>query len=149
MAETSFKGPAIGLLVIAALLGLDALVDGGGETPEPPAAAVGAQTAAAPTAAAPTSSKASPAQMLADLDHDSRPASDYQRVLDQLTPKCTEDEYRVASLVYASLDDLQKNGVRGGTEYSTLRGINDSVPAGSPRMECQQIAAAWLVLQEG
>lgn len=145
MAGTSGKGAVIGLLAFAAIWGLDSLVTSGGGAPTPPTE----HAAAAPPSVAPTSPKASPAQMLADLDHDSRPASDYQRVLDQLTPKCTEDEYRVASLVYASLDDLQKNGVRGGTEFSTLQGINDSIPAGSPRLGCQQIAAAWLVLQEG
>lgn len=89
-----------------------------------------------------------PAQMLADLDGDTRPASDYQHALDALAPKCTQDEYHIAALAHGTLEDLQKNGVTDETELSVLQHLNGSVPAGAPRMDCQSVAAAYAVLRE-
>lgn len=91
----------------------------------------------------------SPAQMLADLDGDNRAPSSYQTVLNDLTPKCKQTPKQVAALTYAMVEDLQKNGVNDETEYSGLVHLNQSIPAGAPRMDCQDIAAAYVTEREG
>lgn len=90
-----------------------------------------------------------PAQMLADLDGNSQPVSAYQRALDALAPKCTQDRQRIAGIGNATLQDLQKNGVTDESELSVLQHLNDSLPAGSPRTDCVSIAAAYATLREG
>ena len=85
--------------------------------------------------------------MLADLDGDQQPASVYQAALDALAPHCTQPVSDVAAIVHTTLDDLRKNGIRDETELSVLQHLAASVPAGQ-RMDCQGVAAAYLVLRE-
>lgn len=90
-----------------------------------------------------------PAQMLADLDGNAHPAAAYQRALDALAPKCTQDRKSIAGIGNATLQDLQKNGITDETELSVLEHLNQSLPAGSPRTDCVSIAAAYATLREG
>jgi hypothetical protein len=158
-------GIAIGIVLIG---GCNAIAKNGqDDTPAPVAAAAKTTPAAPPPPVSsapagdppkssqppapkpsPSKSKPGPAQMLADLDGDKHPASDYQQVLDQLTPKCTQDEYTVASYVYATLEDLRKNNITDETELTVLQHLNGSLPGGSGKTDCQSIAAAYLVLRE-
>ena len=90
-----------------------------------------------------------PAQMLADLDGNAHPAAAYQRALDALAPKCTQDRKNIAGIGNATLQDLQKNGITDETELSVLEHLNQSLPAGTPRTDCVSIAAAYATLREG
>ena len=90
-----------------------------------------------------------PAQQLADLDGDNRSPSSYQTVLDVLKPKCKQTPKQLAAFAYAMVQDLQKNGVNDETDYSALVHLNQSIPAGTGKMDCQDIAAAYLVEREG
>lgn len=90
-----------------------------------------------------------PAQKLADLDGNSQPVSVYQRALDSLAPKCTQDREHIAGIANATLQDLQKNGVTDESELSVLQHLGQSIPAGSSRTDCVSIAAAYATLREG
>jgi hypothetical protein len=87
--------------------------------------------------------------MLADLDGLGRPASEYQQVLDALAPRCTESRPRLAAVVHATLQDLHKNGVNDEDQFSVLQHLEQSVPAGNPRVNCTSVAAAYATLREG
>jgi len=158
---------AIGIVGGLVLIGGCSAIFKKSEQPAPVAAAARTTPAAAPLPASsapaavppksspppappkPSPTKSSPAQMLADLDGDNHPAGDYQQVLDQLTPKCNEDEYTLASYVFATLADLRKNNIDDETELSVLQHLNESLPDIGQKTECKQIAAAYLVLREG
>lgn len=101
----------------------------------------------APAATSPATSRPPAAQMMADLDQHQYPASAYQQQLDSWTAKCAQDEYTLAGYVYATQQDLQKNGIRD-TEYSILGELNRSTPGGTGA-DCKGVAAAYLVLREG
>ncbi|MFJ1606505.1 hypothetical protein ACIOHS_24480 [Streptomyces sp. NPDC088253] len=90
-----------------------------------------------------------PAQRLADLDGIGRPAGMYQQVLDALAPRCTEDRPRLTAIVNSTLGDLKKNGVDDEDEFSVLQHLEQSVPAGNPRVNCASVAAAYATLREG
>jgi hypothetical protein len=90
-----------------------------------------------------------PAQKLASLDKNGRPASEYQQVLNALAPRCTEDRPRLAAVVNATLENLQKNGVNDEDEFSVLQHLEQSVPAGNPRVNCASAAAAYATLRKG
>ncbi|MFI5976988.1 hypothetical protein [Streptomyces sp. NPDC051452] len=94
-----------------------------------------------------TPSAPSPAQKLADMDGDNRPASQYQRALDTWASRCNEGPEKLAGYVYATVQDLQKNGINGETEYSALTHLKDSTPAGV-KMKCADVAAGYLTLRE-
>ncbi|MFJ8361395.1 hypothetical protein [Streptomyces sp. NPDC093984] len=89
-----------------------------------------------------------PAQKLADLDGNGRPASEYQQVLDALAPRCTEDRPRLTAVVNATRQDLKKNGVEDEDDFSVLQHLEQSVPAGNPRVNCASVAAAYATLRE-
>ena len=103
----------------------------------------------APAPAPATSASASPAQMLADLDGDTTPVSDYQTALDLLAPKCTQDEYNIAALAYATYNDLVKNGVKDETRLTVLQHLNQSIPDSLGKTDCGQMLAAYATLREG
>ncbi|MER5922782.1 hypothetical protein [Streptomyces mirabilis] len=90
-----------------------------------------------------------PAQKLADLDGIGRPASMYQQVLDALAPRCTENRPRLTAIVTSTLEDLKKNGVDDEDGFSVLQHLEQSVPAGNPRVNCASVAAAYATLREG
>ncbi|MFF7881028.1 hypothetical protein ACH40F_07880 [Streptomyces sp. NPDC020794] len=90
-----------------------------------------------------------PAQQLADLDGGKRDASSYQTVLDKWAPKCTQTPKNLAAIANAVVEDLRKNGINDETEYSALVHLNASVPAGASKLDCTDIAAAYVTLREG
>ncbi|MDQ0910191.1 hypothetical protein QFZ22_006176 [Streptomyces canus] len=90
-----------------------------------------------------------PAQKLADLDGNGRPASEYQQVLDALAPRCTEDRPRLTAVVNATLEDLKENSVNDEDEFSVLQHLEQSVPAGDPRINCTSVAEDYATLREG
>jgi hypothetical protein len=95
----------------------------------------------------PAAADPGPAQKLADLDSDNRPAGDYQHALDTWASRCNESKPTLAGYVYATVDDLRKNGVNDETEYSALVHLRDSTPAGV-KTKCEDVAAAYLMLRE-
>jgi hypothetical protein len=88
-----------------------------------------------------------PAQKLADLDGGNRPSSQYQTALDTWASRCNESPEKLAGYVYATVQDLQKNGINDETEYSALTHLRDSTPAGV-KMKCEDVAAGYLTLRE-
>lgn len=84
----------------------------------------------------------------ADLDGNGRPAGAYQQVLDALPPRCTEDRPRLTAVVNATREDLKKNGVDDEDEFSVLQHLEQSVPAGNPRVNCASVAAAYATQRE-
>lgn len=143
--ETNPKVAVFGVLAFAVIWGIRALaIDGDTPAAEPAHTSVAAPRSAAPKS---SSSKPSPAQMLADLDNNDHPAGDYQQVLNQFTPKCKEDEFTLASYVFATLTDLRKKHINDETELTVLQHLNDSLPDMGGKTECKQIAAAYLVLR--
>jgi hypothetical protein len=116
--------------------------------------AVKGQNGNAPAAVAsaapapPSSAQASPAQVLADLDGDTRPVADYQAALDALGPKCSQDAAHIAGLGDAGYKDLVKNGVTDETRLTVLQHLADSIPASLGRTDCVSILSGYLVLRE-
>ena len=106
---------------------------------------VAAPSSAAPASPSPTTSR-SDAQLLADYDQDAYPVADYQRLLDELRPFCTEPIPKVAAEVWASQQDLAKNGITA-TSLEVLRHLEGAASAG-PREDCGGLLAAYLVLRE-
>ncbi|MFB8182613.1 hypothetical protein ACFC8N_42820 [Streptomyces sp. NPDC055966] len=104
---------------------------------------------AAPAKAGTPAQTGSPAQMLADLDGDKRDPSSYQTALDALTPKCKQTPKEIAAIANAMVELLRKNGVDDETDYSALVHLNQSIPAGSPKMDCQDIAGVYVTMREG
>lgn len=102
---------------------------------------------AAPTTPA-ADTPTSPAQKLSDTDGGTRTVDDYQAALDHFSAKCTQDQAHVAGIVYATQDDLQKNGVNDETEYTVMQHLDQSIPASMGKTDCTSIAAAYLVLRE-
>ncbi|SEC03804.1 hypothetical protein SAMN04490357_1023 [Streptomyces misionensis] len=98
------------------------------------------------TNAAPSPS--SPAQRLADLDDGSHTVSQYQKALDTWGTRCTESTTTLAGYVYATVEDLRKNGINDESEYSALTHLRDSTPAGV-KTKCEDVAAGYLALREG
>lgn len=92
-------------------------------------------------------STASPAQKLADLDGGGHAVSEYQQALDTWASRCNEDQATLAGYVYATVDDLRKNGIHDETEYSALTHLRDSTPAGV-KIKCDDVAAGYLMLRE-
>lgn len=91
----------------------------------------------------------SPAQRLADLDGGKRDISSYQTALDALAPKCKQTPEQLAATANVMVEDLRKNGVTDETEYSALVHLNQSMPGGASKLDCTDIAAAYVTLREG
>ena len=146
----SNKGPLGCVLAVVLLFGgCVAYAEAKGNVPDNSQAAGNPPAAAAQQpAASPSPSLPPPAQMLADLDGDTQPASDYQAALDALAPKCTEDETFIAGLGNSGYDDLAKNGIHDETRLTVLQHLNESIPDGLGKTDCGQMLAAYLVLRE-
>lgn len=150
----------IGVLIAAPpfIAGMVSGVKDAGTHNTPVAAATPAASHSSPAAKPPAKTKRTPAthaseptpaQKLADLDGNGRPATEYQQVLDALAPRCTEDRPRLAAVVHATLKDLKKKGVNDEDGFSVLQHLEHSVPAGNPRVNCASVAAAYATLREG
>jgi hypothetical protein len=106
-----------------------------------------------PTPAPPSIDTSSAAYKLAQYDLGSSPsASDvatYQTALDGLLPYCTEkDEMKLAGQIWASWQDLKKNGINDETNLTLISHIETSIPDSIKPTDCQGIMAAYLVLRE-
>ncbi|MDF3300144.1 hypothetical protein [Streptomyces tropicalis] len=77
-----------------------------------------------------------------------RPAT-IQSILDELKPKCTQTDEQMVPIATAMVRLLQEHGVNDESEYSALIHLNQSIPAGTPKMDCQSIAADYVTLREG
>lgn len=111
-------------------------------------AAVLALTGCASTA---TTSE-TPAQQLHDIDtaagHAS-PAAAYTAAFATLSKDCTEQGTPLANEVEATLGLLQKAKVTGETNLTVMQHLAQSIPAGSPKMSCANVAGAYVTLREG
>ncbi|MGW3102572.1 hypothetical protein [Streptomyces sp. NPDC001100] len=145
----------VGGLVAASLVVLGVVYGGGGASGHSTSAAgstpgVSRDGPAAQTPAAHASASASgPAQKLADLDGTGRPAAQYQQVLDALAPRCKEDRPRLAVVVGSTLGGMKRHGVDDEDAFGVLQQLEQSVPAGSPRVDCASAAAAYATQREG
>ena len=72
----------------------------------------------------------------------------YQAALDGLKPLCTENEATLAGEIWASWNDLEKNGVTDETNLSLIGRIKASIPQTAASTDCGQVMAAYLVLRE-
>ncbi|MFI9256064.1 hypothetical protein [Streptomyces sp. NPDC053069] len=88
----------------------------------------------------------SSAQKLADLDGGSHLVGQYQQALNTWGSRCNEDSAALAGYVYATVQDLQKNGIHE-TEYSALTHLRDSTPVGV-KTQCADVAAAYPTSRE-
>lgn len=133
---------AVGVIAVLAVVGLvGRIVDPKGFQDPAPADS----SPAVPETPSPSASR-SDAQILADYDHDAYPVADYQRLLDRLGPYCSEPVHKVAGEVWASQQDLAKNGVTA-TNLEVLRHLEGAASVG-PREDCGGLLAAYLVLRE-
>ncbi|POX48830.1 hypothetical protein C3488_19155 [Streptomyces sp. Ru72] len=66
-----------------------------------------------------------------------------------MAPRCTEDRPHLTAVVNATLKDLKNNGVDDEDEFSVLQHLEQSVPAGNPRVNCASVATAYATLREG
>ncbi|MFE2423647.1 hypothetical protein [Streptomyces hokutonensis] len=145
----------VGGLIAASLVVLGVVYGGGGASGHSTSAAGSAPGVspggpAARTPATHASASASgPAQKLADLDGTGRPAAQYQQVLDALAPRCTQDRPRLAVVAGSTLEGLKKNGVDDEDAFGVLQHLEQSVPAGNPRVNCASAAAAYATQREG
>jgi len=89
----------------------------------------------------------SPAQKLADLDGGSHSVTEFQTALDAWAARCKESPEKLAGYTYATVEDLQKNGVTDETEYSALTHLKAATPVGM-KTKCEDVAAGYLALRE-
>lgn len=100
-------------------------------------------TGSVATPAAHPSASPGPAQKLAGLDGNVRPADQYQQVLDVLAPRCKEDRSQLAAVVDTTVKALKKKG-DDEDEFGVLQQLETWVPAGKPRADCASKAAAYV-----
>jgi hypothetical protein len=113
-----------------------------GDSAPAPVAAVPATTAALP----------SPAQQLRDEDIAAGHGDDaaaYDSAFADLSAKCTEQGVPLANEMHATLGPLQKANINDETHLTVMQHVAASIPAGSPKMGCADIAAAYVTLREG
>lgn len=106
------------------------------------------RTGPAATPATRTSSPPGPAQRLADLDGDLRPADQYQQVLAALAPRCKEDLPHLATVVDTTLKAVKQKGGADEDEFGVLQKLEARVPAGKPRTTCASLAAAYVAQRD-
>lgn len=105
-------------------------------------------TGPAATPATQTSPPPGPAQKLADLDGNLRPADQYQQVLSALAPRCTEDLMHLVTVVDTTRKALKKGGA-DEDEFAVLQKLEAWVPAGKPRVNCASKATAYVAQRGG
>ncbi|WP_128802737.1 MULTISPECIES: hypothetical protein [unclassified Streptomyces] len=130
------------LLMVATACGSK---DDGGHDASTAAARPAASRTGATTPAAHTSAPPGPAQRLAGLDGNLRPAEQYAQVLSALAPRCKEDTAHLATVVDTTLKSMKKKGGAdtGDDEFSVLQKLEAAVPAGKPKADCAAQAAAY------
>lgn len=144
----SHKGVRIVVTVIVLLFIF--IVATGASKDNSPQPATAAKPATS-TSQTPQMDTQSPAYKLADYDLNHAPdaatVAQYQTALDGLRPLCTEPEDKIAAEIWASWQDLEKNGVTDETNLTLIGHIKDSVPDGTV-VNCQGVMAAYLTLRE-
>ena len=99
-----------------------------------------------------TYSKSDPAYQLASLekgttlDLDDPSIGAYDRALDAAEAKCTNGRRAISDFAVTGQRLLADEGIKV-TLLQAVRAIDESIPAGSPKLDCAQIAAAWVTLQ--
>ena len=111
-------------------------------------------TASAPNAAPATTAATPPVpEQLRDMDIaanvDVQPQSAYNTAFAALSKDCTEQGVPLANEVHATLGLLQKAKITDETHLTVMQHIAQSIPAGSPKMSCADIAGAYVTLREG
>jgi hypothetical protein len=99
-----------------------------------------------------TYSKDDPAYQLASLekgtalDLDDPSIGAYDRALDAAEAKCTNGRRAISDFAVTGQRLLADGGI-DVTLLQAVRAIDDSIPAGSPKLDCAEIAAAWVTMQ--
>jgi hypothetical protein len=139
---------AVGTLIAAPLLMVATACgskDDGGHDASTAAARPAASRSGAAAPAAHASAPPGPAQRLADLDGDLRPAEQYDQVLSALAPRCKEDRAQLVNVVDTTLKSLKKKAGADEEEdeFGVLQKLESVVPAGKPKADCASQAAAY------
>ena len=133
----------LGIGLVAAALTED-------ETSESPRATT--RTTASPASTASSRySDHDPEYLLAAIDKGSLNVSDpevapYERVLDRLEPKCTENRELIGDMAVRSLELLADEGVVSETTLTMMEAVDLSIPADLGEQPCADIYATLLVL---
>jgi len=99
-----------------------------------------------------TYSKSDPEYQLASLekgtvlDLDDPSIAAYDRALDAAEAKCTNGRRAISDFAVTGQRLLADGGIKV-TLLQAVRAIDESIPAGSPKLDCAEIAAAWVTLQ--
>jgi len=72
----------------------------------------------------------------------------YARALDAAEAKCTNGRTAISGYATYGQQLLADEGIKV-TLLQAVRAIDQSIPAGSPKLDCAAIAAAWVTLQIG
>jgi hypothetical protein len=72
----------------------------------------------------------------------------YARALDAAEAKCTNGRTAISGYAVYGQQLLADEGIKV-TLLQAVRAIDQSIPAGSPKLDCAAIAAAWVTLQVG
>jgi hypothetical protein len=141
------------ILAFIVLVAIIQTVNGKSTTPTQPIKSTQSASPISKPAAQSSAAAHTPAYTLAadDLNHapDNAIVANYQTALDGLKPLCTEkDEYTLASEIWASQQDLIKNGIKDETNLTLIGHIKASIPANSAPVDCRGVMAAYLTLRE-
>ncbi|MEV7148425.1 hypothetical protein AB0O05_18210 [Streptomyces sp. NPDC093084] len=138
-----------GVVVVSAVVAGVGYVIKGGAAQDASAPVVSRSAPAVTASPEQTQAASGPARKLAGLDGSGRPADQYQQVLDALAPRCTEDRPRLVAVIDTTLENLRKNGVDDEDAFGVLQHLEQSVPAGNPRVACASAAADYATAREG
>jgi len=72
----------------------------------------------------------------------------YARALDAAEAKCTNGRTAISDYAVTGQRLLADKGIKV-TLLQAVRAIDQSVPDGSPKLDCAEIAALWVTLQTG
>ncbi|MCH7835865.1 MAG: hypothetical protein IH864_03270 [Chloroflexi bacterium] len=142
----------IAVLTLAVACGDDG---GDGEDTTTPAAAVTPEDSGENGESDVTSfSEDDPEYLLASIDAgeplsvDDPSIGTYAGLLDSLDEKCEEEQSLIGDQAVVATQLLADEGITV-TVLEALQGIDESIPEGSPRLSCAEIAATWVTLIVG
>jgi protein-disulfide isomerase len=124
---------------------IDAALAGGGgaqQTPTPQAAGASGYTESDPEYQLASLDKGT----VLDLNDPSINA--YARALDAAEAKCTNGRRAISDYAVTGQRLLADEGIKV-TLLQAVRAIDQSIPDGSPKLDCAEIAAVWVTLQMG
>jgi hypothetical protein len=82
------------------------------------------------------------ASALADLDGRKAPTAAYRAALASLASACSNSEGHLSDMALTTRKVLRERGTSESL-LTILAGIRSSIPSGSPRMDCAEVASAW------